>query len=69
MSRLIALSFLVYTACGSSKPATTSTSPAKPATDDAQSLCVQSFTHSRSCTAEYIPSLVDTRAKLLEEAA
>jgi hypothetical protein len=72
MSRLIALSLLVYSACASSE-ASTMPPPAKPApaaaqpastADDPQALCVQAFTHNRTCTAEYIPALVDTRAKL-----
>jgi len=66
MSRLIALSLLVYTACASSEASTTPTTTPQPAstTADAQEVCVTSFTHNRTCTDQYIPSLVDTRAKL-----
>lgn len=68
MSRLIALSLLVYTACASSEASTTPTTTPQPASnanaDDAQKVCVTSFTHNRTCTDQYIPSLVDTRAKL-----
>ncbi len=66
MSRLIALSLVVFAACGSSKPAATTTAPTKTedSTADDQKLCVETFTHNRTCTTEYIPALVDTRAKL-----
>jgi hypothetical protein len=66
MSRLVALSLLVYTACASSEASTTPPSKPEPAssTGEAQKVCVDSFTHSRTCTDLYIPSLVDTRAKL-----
>ena len=63
MSRLITLSLLVYTACASSEAATPAPAKPQPASspaDDAQALCVQSFTHSRTCTAEYTSRLVDT---------
>jgi hypothetical protein len=33
-------------------------------TDDMQKLCVQVFERSRTCTDDYIPALVDSRAKL-----
>lgn len=76
MTRLFALSLFVFTACASSKPEPKPTTPAAdpaPAAaappaggtaDDMQAVCVQSFTRDRTCTAEYIPSLVDVRAKL-----
>ena len=65
MSRLIALSFLVIAACSHSKTDNTSTKPQPmSSTGDDQKLCVEAFTHNRTCTAEYIPALVDTRAKL-----
>jgi hypothetical protein len=57
---------LAIAACASSEAAPSQTTKAQPAssTGDAQQLCVETFTRSRTCTDEYIPSLVDTRAKL-----
>lgn len=39
--------------------------PAKPTNtvDDTRALCVQMFTKARECTADYIPALVDARAR------
>ena len=67
MSRLIAISLLsLVSACASkaAAPAPANPQPAVATGDDAQPVCVETFTHNRTCTAEYIPALVDTRAKL-----
>jgi hypothetical protein len=53
--------------CGTSDAA--APAPAAPArsqpasTGDARALCVQVFAHNRTCTAQYIPALVDLRAR------
>jgi len=59
---------LLSPACGTSDaatPAPTAPRTAQPAstTDDAQAVCVAVFSRSRTCTAQYIPALVDLRAK------
>src|SRR5512140_1832326 len=53
-------------ACGTTSdaappPATVKTQAATP---DRHALCVQVFTRARACTDDYIPALVDTRARL-----
>ena len=63
MSRLIALSLVIYTACASSEAGTVASAKPQPA-GDPEALCVAAFTHDRTCTAAYIPALVDTRARL-----
>jgi len=58
---------LAIAACASSEAApaqSTTTAQAASSTGDAQQLCVETFTRNRTCTDDYIPSLVDTRAKL-----
>jgi hypothetical protein len=56
-------------ACGTSDaaaPAPAAPSQAQPATagnGNAKDVCVAVFTHNRTCTAQYIPALVDLRAK------
>ncbi|HWO21959.1 MAG TPA: hypothetical protein VNO30_24525 [Kofleriaceae bacterium] len=37
--------------------------PASSGTGNAKDVCVAVFTHNRTCTAQYIPALVDLRAK------
>ena len=68
MSRfaLLPLSLLVYTACASSEAAPSQTAKAQPAssTGDYQSVCVDSMTRNRTCTDDYIPALVDSRARM-----
>jgi hypothetical protein len=44
-------------------PATPATAQAQPASTDAKAVCVELFTRNRTCTAQYIPALVDLRAK------
>lgn len=72
MSRLLSLSLvLVLTAalapaCGTSDAAAPPVAPnqVQPATaGDAKPLCVEIFTRNRTCTDQYIPALVDLRAK------
>lgn len=59
---------LAIAACASSEaaPSKTDTTKAQASTvaGEAQQLCVETMTKNRTCTDEYIPSLVDTRAKL-----
>jgi cytochrome c553 len=58
---------LAAAACGTTSeaaPASAGSPKAQPATTgDATALCVEVFTRNRTCTAEYIPALVDVRAK------
>jgi hypothetical protein len=71
MSRSIVLAPLLalflIPACGSSEaaaPPPVGPSQAQPAsTGDAKALCVEVFTRNRTCTDQYIPALVDLRAK------
>jgi hypothetical protein len=65
----LALASLGLAACGTTEasPAKTESSAAPKATPtstDAQAACVQLFTRNRECTADYIPALVDLRARL-----
>jgi hypothetical protein len=64
----LALAPLAITACASSEaappPASTPAPAAASSSGDYQSLCVESMTKNRTCTAEYIPALVDSRAKI-----
>ena len=72
MLRLIAVSLLALAACEGAKaqpapsPATGAhPQPAQASTDPSpsdQALCVAVMTHARSCTAVFIPALVDARA-------
>lgn len=59
---------LAIAACASSEAAPAQTTKAQTASSsfagEAQQLCVETMTKNRTCTDEYIPSLVDTRAKL-----
>lgn len=60
---------LLIPACGSSEaaapaPVGPGQAQAQPAsTGDAKALCVEVFTRNRTCTDQYIPALVDLRAK------
>jgi hypothetical protein len=66
-SLILALSLASLVACGGSKPAPAETAqPAAAAAagpDDMKSLCVKMFTRSRECTSDFIPALVDARAR------
>ncbi|MDB4956180.1 MAG: hypothetical protein JWO36_3749 [Myxococcales bacterium] len=68
MKALLVLSLALFThlGCSSHEGSPTATAPksveASPADDKA--LCVQVFTRARTCTDDYIPALVDSRAKL-----
>ena len=53
MTRLFALAALAFAACHSAKASSTS-DPA---------LCTDVFVRARACTADYIPALVDSRAR------
>lgn len=64
----LSLLSLAISACASSEAAPSQTAKTQPASAsipaEAQQLCVETMTKNRTCTDEYIPSLVDTRAKL-----
>ncbi|HSD86589.1 MAG TPA: hypothetical protein VLB44_03710 [Kofleriaceae bacterium] len=67
-SFLLVLALAPLAACASdtaqAKPApASSTNATRASTDDPKALCVQTFTRARECTSDYIPALVDTRAK------
>lgn len=67
-SLLLVLALAPLAACASdtaqAKPAPAPAPTAtRASTDDPKALCVQSFTRARECTSDYIPALVDTRAK------
>jgi hypothetical protein len=68
-SGLVSALALLAPACGTSDaaapaPVTPAQAQAQPAsTGDAKAVCVELFTHNRTCTAQYIPALVDLRAK------
>ena len=61
---LAALALVLAAACGGSK-----SEPAKPASDpaasggDVKAVCVKTFTRARECTSDFIPALVDARAR------
>lgn len=58
---------LLVPACSASEaaaPAPVAPAQAQPAsTSDPKAVCVEMFTRNRTCTADYIPALVDLRAK------
>jgi hypothetical protein len=72
-SGLVAALALLPAACGTSDaaaPPPVAPAQAQPAstgtgngTGNAKAVCVDVFTHNRTCTAQYIPALVDLRAK------
>lgn len=67
-SLLLVLALSPLAACASdtaqAKPAPAPAPTAtRTSTEDPKALCVQTFTRSRECTSDYIPVLVDTRAK------
>jgi hypothetical protein len=71
VSVLVSVVALAGSACSASEaaapapasPATPATAQAQPASTDAKAVCVEVFTRNRTCTAQYIPALVDLRAK------
>lgn len=68
VSALVSVVALAGAACSASEaaapaPTTPATAQAQPASTDAKATCVQVFTRNRTCTAQYIPALVDLRAK------
>ena len=64
---LVPVLALLIPACSASEaaaPAPAAPTRAQPASaGDAKAICVEVFTHNRTCTAQYIPALVDLRAK------
>jgi predicted small lipoprotein YifL len=70
-ARSLILSFLALgqlgslAACGSkAAPAqNTTTQPSTSGAEDTKALCVKMFTRSRECTSDFIPALVDARAR------
>jgi hypothetical protein len=71
MSRSLVLALvlapLVATACASSEAAPASgakTASSTYTTGDYQALCVETMTRNRTCSDEYIPALVDSRARI-----
>lgn len=66
LSLVLALALAPLTACSTTEasPAQSAAPKAAPTSTDAQAVCVQLFTRNRECTEDYIPALVDLRAKL-----
>lgn len=69
-SALVSVLALAGSACSASEAASpppaspaTPAAQAQPASTDAKAVCAQVFTRNRTCTAQYIPALVDLRAK------
>lgn len=65
---VVALAPFGAAACGTSEASTEPSDPAaatkaSTSSDDLYDLCIESFTRNRTCTAEYIPALVDARAR------
>jgi len=61
---LISLAPFAAAACGTTEAAPTQTAKAQPSsTGDAQTTCVEVMTKGRACTNEFIPALVDSRAR------
>jgi len=61
---LISLTPFTLVACGSTEAAPAQTAKAPPSsTGDAQTTCVEVMTKGRTCTSEFIPALVESRAK------
>jgi hypothetical protein len=65
MRTLAALALVLAAACGGSK-----SEPAKPAeptaaapAGDVKAVCVKTFTRARECSSDFIPALVDARAR------
>lgn len=59
----LALAPIVATACASSEAAPTAKAQPASSTGDAQTTCVESMTRNRTCTDDFIPALVDARAR------
>jgi len=69
MKSLGLLVIALAAACGTTHDATPNTQPttklqAMSSTVDNQAFCVQGFQRARTCTDDYIPALVDARAKV-----
>ena len=62
MTRFILALSLFAAACGTTSDAAPATKTTAAAPDD-HATCVQVFTKQRTCTDQFIPALVDTRAK------
>jgi hypothetical protein len=56
--------FVSLAACGGKSASKTTTSSSASTGGDPQATCVASFQRSRTCTDDFIPALVDARAKL-----
>jgi len=65
ISILFALVPVTVVACGGKKPETTTTitQPTSGTTGGAEAVCVEVMTKNRTCTTDFIPALVDVRAK------
>lgn len=62
LSLVLALSSFVA-ACASSEASPEPQAPVAKSSSDAQAVCVEVMTKNRTCTDQYIPALVDLRAK------
>ena len=60
---VLALAPIVATACASSEAAPTAKTQPASSTGDAQATCVEVMTRNRTCTDDFIPALVDARAR------
>jgi hypothetical protein len=66
LASLLLATAVTAPACGTSdaaSPPPVGPTQATPASTDAKAGCVELFTRNRTCTAQYIPALVDLRAK------
>jgi hypothetical protein len=68
MSKTLMMILFAVAACGGKKPETTSTttqpmSGSNTSASGGEAVCVETMTRSRTCTTEFIPALVDLRAK------
>jgi hypothetical protein len=69
MKSLAVLVIALAAACGTTHDTAPTAQPttklqAMSSTADDQALCVEGFQHARTCTDQYIPALVDARAKV-----
>jgi hypothetical protein len=64
-SLVLALVLASLAGCGGSKaaPAETAKPAATSSPEEMKALCVKTFTRSRECTSDFIPALVDARAR------
>jgi hypothetical protein len=60
---VLALAPIVATACASSEAAPIAKTQPASSTGDAQAACVEMMTRNRTCTDDFIPALVDARAR------